>query len=367
MTPSPEKFQPLLPYLIYGQIILLAAAILVGGFLVLRRLSRKQPIEGQILEEKEKLAAEINEEIIRLRELRDRLFDGFQEAPESTGVGAKTIHQTVKTEIRDNPELLKKNQELQKKVEELLAEIAALRSAVAAPPKEAKITFEMKDEMRKELEGEIRAKVEGEVEQKMTQQQTTIQDLSNRLQEYEIFEEELAQIKKYKLENAKLKEQATAGGMPTNFSEEDIAQLFSEMTNQEGGEKAAEPSLGSSLGDTSSKNDIPSSEMFGEPTVNAAQAPQVQKVTSAGLDAELESLLKAGAAVESTPTQTQTLSSPASEEKPPIGFEAESVGDEPAVPSVDHENAEALAVLGADEDELMKEFEKVLTPKDKDG
>ncbi len=370
MKPVIQFLQPHLPLLLYLQIIVFALAILVGGFLLLRRLARKAPIETQILEEKEKLAAEIHEEILRLKELRDRLFEGGFDDANEPSVGPRIQQTVTKTEIRDNPELLKKNQELEKTIEALKKEMAALKASKVGA---TTLPDEAKESIRKEVETELRAKLEVEMGQKVTQQQATIQDLSNRLEEYEIFEDELAQIKKYKEENNRLKEQVTGTGASAEpFSEDDIAKLFSEMTSADGPQTKKAESVEAAPVETkvSAEEAAPVEELAATPleekkveeapaeNVEQAGSPAQEVSTDDNLDKELEQLLGA----EKIEPQTEV------EEKasPPPGFEAENVADEPAV-SVDTENAEAMAVLGADEDELMKEFEKVLGPKDKEG
>jgi len=376
MTLLLQNLRESLPMIIAAQIVLFALAILVGGFLILRRVSRRPPLDSQILEEKEKLAAEIHTEILRLRDLRDRLFDGFGEAAEKT-FHSKPQQQTPLVGANDGAreaELVKLNAELMKTTEELRAKITSLEAALAAAPKTLvpvaaadAMTPAKLDEIKKEI-AEI---VKAEMGEKITLQETTIKDLSTRLEEYEIFEEELAQIKKYKSENEVLKQQVSAvGASPAGaeFSEDDIAKLFNEMSGST--DVFAEPVVMPGPESSSAEPvvlkeeakapepievETPKVEVAAEPPVVAT--PLLEPASEGSLDDELEKFIAAGGGAE---TLVADAKPGAKEPAPDLVVEAAT--EEPDVIAVDAENAEAMAMLGGDQDELMKEFEKVLAP-----
>jgi hypothetical protein len=370
MTLLPESLRHYLPMLIAAQIIIFASAILVGGFLIIRRLSRRPPLDGQILEEKEKLAAEIHAEILRLRDLRDRLFDGFSEKAEPA-FSAKPKQQSpgpsgetpVAGSSAREAELQKANAELQAQVAALKAEIDSLKSKLASAATPVTAPAPNVDELRKTIEKEVGDKLRAEASGKQAKQEATIRDLTSRLEEYEIFEEELAQIKKYKMENDQLKQQVSAGGggLPAGFSEDDISQLFNEMTAGGANFESTEALLNPTDGAASPGSEDPKAAPIVDLSAAASDKESRTEVASnePSLDAELERALLGEEAQELVAPLKIAGAAPAD-------FVAEDLKEEPDVIAVDTENAEAMAMLGGDQDELMREFEKVLGAPNKD-
>src|SRR5688500_17779867 len=85
---SISKNNPVLAYFFMGQIILFCTALLVGGMLVLKRLIKKQPFEGDPTFDNERIATEINQEILKLQDLRNRLHPIFASAEAAAGAPA---------------------------------------------------------------------------------------------------------------------------------------------------------------------------------------------------------------------------------------------------------------------------------------
>lgn len=409
MTLLPDSLRQYLPMIIAAQIILFASAILVGGFLIIRRLSRRPPMDGQMMEEKEKLAGEIHAEILRLQELRDRLFDGFSDSNATTfsskmsqqspivgtaanSSAAQALAATAAAAghgpTANEAELAKNNEQLKLQIETLKKEMALLQAGAPAGALAPDKIEELRESIKKTLEPELSEKFRAEAKEKLNSQETTIKDLRNRLEEYEIFEEELAQIKKYKIENEQLKQQVSVGGpaMTPAFSEDDIAQLFNEMSTGgldilQGAPAAVAPQAAPAL-QASTKTIIPGDKQDLTPVktvIPASPAPEKAAVkeiikdepllqaaapapaAEPSLDDELEKFLAS-----SENLSDAMAASPSVPQGAPAGFEAEKRSAEPDVVAVDSDNAEALAMLGGDQDELMREFEKVLAPNEKD-
>ncbi len=342
MTLLADSFLPYLSYLIYGQILLIALAILVGGFLILRRLVRKQPADGGLILEKERLAAEIDEEVRRLSDLRDRLDSSFKGRSEAIGdlavspisspfakepsvepAAGATVAAPVINGLSDE----EANKRVDAATRPLHEEIASLHEklALASAAQSPAPTQEL-DAMKKNYDSKL-------------------EDLNKRLAEYTAFEDELAMVKQLKGENQELRKQLQVAATGVDLNEDDIAGLFAEMG--ETGEAPVE-ARGSGI-DAATTSDP---DIFKE-------APLEEETTSAeGEGPSIDDLLAGmGGGIEQSAPQEEA---PVELSEQKSDFEAEKLHAEPGVrEDINEETAEALAELGGD-DELMAEFEKVL-------
>ena len=102
------KMMPYLSYFLYAQIVLLALAALMGAVLIIRRILTQQPLEGDPAYTKERIALELTTEITRLRDLRNRIFPGFEATKEGGAVevtAASAIPLTDEDKARIQKEL----------------------------------------------------------------------------------------------------------------------------------------------------------------------------------------------------------------------------------------------------------------------
>jgi hypothetical protein len=341
LTLLADSFLPYLSYLIYGQIALIALAIFVGGLLILRRLIRKQPADGGVILEKERLAAEIDEEVRRLTELRDRLDSSFRTRAEGDGAmaaspiprafarGENTSEPAPAAVINGISE-----EDAQKRINEAVATaVKPLNEEIAA----------LKDQLSFALAA-TKAAPGPDLDVFKSTYESKIDDLSKRLQEYTAFEDEIALVKKLKTENETLKKQIESGAAPTiDLSEDDIAGLFAEMG------EPMEPETTQAAAVAAAPEPLPAVTVEPE-TLDEDVDPNVD-----GLLAELSA--------------SQSIQQSAPEEEVPVevtqaksDFESEKTKSEPglmAAEELTEDTAEAFAELGGD-DELMAEFEKVL-------
>ena len=317
LSDLPARLEPYFQTLLFGQVVLLGLVILVGCILLIRRKMSGRALVDEVPDKKQ-LASEINEEILRLRGLRDRLSPEFRDplvtaAPVAAGepavVPAKSDTASVveiqAAEARGESRGVEK---AAKEIAELKAKLAALESVpqpgAGADSGSAQELAKLKDELTKALgeSGPLKEKVGA---------------LEKVLSEYQIFEEDFALVKKYKEENERLKQQldATKGAAPASpaLTQEDIESLFSD--------------LGSSADDPASAQAAPAPTPAPAPAPAAAPAP--------------------APVAESTPAPA-VEAAPATEAPTPA---------EPV--QLTEEAAEALAET-ANDDEFMKEFEKLL-------
>lgn len=349
-----EALKPYTLYLIYGQILLLSLAILVGATLIIRRLWKRESVDGGLIQDREKLAAEIHEEVLRLQDLRNRLDSSY--IIEGKDISASPVPAVLKqgapaATAETHPMQKALSQiELEEKVhaatQALTGEIAQLTQKLAQTEEKLKAALANPAASSGPSSAEAEAVV------------AELKGLKEKLEDYQAFEDEIALVKQYKEENERLKAQLAAGGgapVPAEkISEDDIASLFAEM--------------GSSSEETAPipEATVAASEPQAEPEVDPleallAQEPAAEATAPEVAPSDLDALLastEASTAVESAPE----LAADESDAPPRKGYVPEAQTQEPTLAAVNEDNAEALAELGED-DQLMAEFEKVLGTK----
>jgi hypothetical protein len=355
MTPIAEALKPYTLYLIYAQILLLSLAIFVGAMLIIRRLWRREPVDGGLIQDREKLAAEIHEEVLRLQDLRNRLDSSY--IIEGKDISASPVPRVLGTQTVQEPSAGTSAA--------AVSGAGATANALSQIELEAKI-HESTQHLTKEISvltdklsrAEEKLKSAGTAapavdnsallaEQEATKAELV--ELKEKLEDYQAFEDEIALVKQYKTENERLRAQLAAGGgaavAATNegISEDDIASLFAEMASSstDEAETTTEPDPFEAL---LAQKDEPVEEK-----VFAASPREVEEKTIFKADRSEGEELRAD------------------ENDAPLrkGYVQEAKGEEPQMPAVNEDNAEALAELG-DDDQLMAEFEKVLNTKDQE-
>jgi hypothetical protein len=332
MTPIAEALKPYTLYLIYAQIFLLSLAIFIGALLILRRLWRREPVEGALIQDREKLASEIHEEILRMQDLRNRLDPSY--ILEGKDISASPIRRMV-SEPEDadveGPKVADSNKVVgspELSHEDVEAKIQA--ATVDLTNEIAELTAKLRDAEAMPQSAPSAETPPPEDQQKMIAE---IQALREKLEDYQAFEDEIALVKQYKAEIDRLKALLEAGEKAKaskeeniSISEDDIASLFAEMG--------------------ASSNESPA-EAEPEPTPAEPEPNAPAQVEAEQLEPEREALAL-------------------SEEVVPIDYVEEARAEEPVLPEISEDTAEAIAELGDDDDGLMAEFEKVLNTKDQE-
>ncbi len=345
------QLHPYLSYLLMGQLALFGGAILVGCVLVFRRLFSRKPAKD-LGDDASRVAEEINEEIRRLRALRDRLSPDFAGEGDEPSVVAVSAPSGAANSSGADRDAIAKEVEAQwsGRVKELESQLALAAAAPASGADPAEV------EKLKSEKTELEMKVAG---------------LEKVISEYQIFEEDFALVKKYKEENERLR---AAGAVPAEapapagpkMTEQDIASLFGDIA-----------------GDAAKENPAPATP---DPVPEPAPAP-VEVAPSADANppleqSELEKLLAEAqseadqnALLEDTPSapaETTTIAAApaASEAVPETLVEAPAstnaatkpAGVDPSLEAmameIDEGDAEAMSEAGGDD--VMAEFEKLL-------
>jgi len=366
MTPLAVSLKPYLLYLIFVLIFMLSLAIFVGAILIIKRLWKKEPVEGSLIQDREKLAAEIHQEVLRLEDLRNRLDPSF--VIEGQDISASPVPARLHTQgaaeaAQPSVERGLSEEQVKERIndatEDLMKEIAELTSKLAEGAKAAKGEATPSEPKASDPQ---QAKI-------IDQLKTDVTLLEAKLEDYRAFEDELALVRSLKEENEKLRAEMeanrTASDTSLGINEADIASLFEEMGASFDGDDSApvvpeasvpleadseDDELARLLAAGSAEDELPSEEALVEDIVAAALSEG--DVES---DGRLEPSLDSAESIFS-----------AEPEAPKKGFVKEATSSEPALPQINAENAEAMAELGEDEDELMAEFEKVLGTKEQE-
>lgn len=352
------KLLPHLSTLFYAQMILLCAAVLVGAVLILRRQLKRQPLEGDPAYTREKIASELTTEIARLRDLRSRIMpelvvdDAVAAGPQVTTTAATAAPMSADEKAKLAAEVEAK---FKADMDALKAELETAKTAAAAagtapaPSADGAAApagdwFKEKVSLEEER-GTLKSKVE---------------HLEKTLLEYQIFENDIALVKKYKAENEDLRKQLSATPQVT---EEDIASLFSAMSGPGGaqGAAAAGAAAPAAIPAPIAAAPAPAPEMVApapvvaapEPTPAPAPEPEPE-VAASEPGPSIDDLLKeAGAAVPEEPSaDVAAAATNVVEEKL----------QEPAVDGgLSPDDLEALAQTDKNsDDQLMAEFQKIL-------
>ncbi len=373
MTPIAEALKPYTLYLIYAQILLLSLAIFVGAMLIIRRLWRREPVDGGLIQDREKLAAEIHEEVLRLQDLRNRLDSSY--IIEGKDISASPVPRVLGTQTAHEPSAGPGAMAVSPGAGATAVSPAASATAVSPGAsatanalsqieleakihestqhltKEISVLNDKLSRAEEQLKNTSTAAPASDTSALVADQEATkqeLQELKEKLEDYQAFEDEIALVKQYKTENESLRAQlAAGGGTPTaiveGISEEDIASLFAEMASDAPGdaESPAEPDNFEAL--LAQKDEPTEDQVF-------AATPR---------EPEEKTVFK------SDPQEVEELKADEGDAPPRKGYVQEAKSEEPQMPSVNEENAEALAELG-DDDQLMAEFEKVLNTKDQE-
>jgi len=178
-----------------------------------------------------------------------------------------------------------------------------------------------------------------------------VKELEERLAEYSIIEDDLANLKRLQQENDKLKKQLEAGGGAP--AEEAAAPAEETAAVEEAPEKDEPPSLEAAPAETSSDfddlvdqveeslqaDDGGAESLDGMPVEDSDEPPAAEEVVAQELDA----------AAEAAPTEAVAEEAAADENPAPT---------ENAAPAV--ETAEAKAEESSDDEDLLAEFERML-------
>lgn len=377
-----------MPYIVSGWLLMIALALFVGVLMVLKRLWTKDLGPREKIQDSEHLASEIHDEILRLEELRNRLDPSYamlghdisaspvesklksaQPADEEeTEGGEPKIAEggTAEGEATGAPSQDVIDAAVAEATKHLNDEIASLNSKLS----------EAGDTSPNDEAASAAATAENEEEMKKLSAQVT--DLSEKLEDYRAFEDEIALVKSYKEEIDKLKGQIVEmeGSHPA-ITDDDITSLFEEMGKDDSApaeaaapaapEPAEEPAPAA---DEESVEDM-LADAFGdaaaapaEETTVAADAPastEADKVVFEGDAAPAKEEVQVFAADEKTEQEEAQVV--AADEKPAEKEAAgDATGDDFSLDEVTEGNAEAIAELGEEGDELMAEFEKALSP-----
>jgi hypothetical protein len=341
-TDLAARLTPYISYIFFGQLVVTGLAILVACLLVLRRMAKRDPL-ASVEPDKERIAKEIHQEILRLRALRDSLMPGREDEadiapvprPVSEGPAVTTEATApvagpaspVELEAAEKRGELRGEEKMKALVADLEAKLAAAASASASPaPAEGGASSE-------ELEKAKKAASEAEAQTEALKEK--VGALEKVLAEYQIFEEDFALVKKYKEENDRLRQQLEAGGGAgpgPKVTEDDIASLFSDF---DGLAPLAE-------------NRSPAVAPVAAKALEAHSEPEPAAESEDSSFAELEAALA-----------TEGDSDPAPEPVPLPKAQEPAPAAAPAL-SLNEETAEALAESTGTDDELMAEFEKLL-------
>jgi hypothetical protein len=365
-------------YFLYANFGLLCVAITVGVVILLRRQSTKDQMTGVGEIDYPKIASQLQREILRLQELRDRIYPegaadiAIQEVSGQVSGAAQAVAITTMSneELKELPEVQKllntEINELTKKHAEAITILEAQTGGVdpaLVSKKEAveKENASLKTEIE-ELKAKIAAAPASEIGIDSEKLELEVKELKERLNEYEIFEDDLSRVKELTRENEELKKQLSGMGPSSAVQNpkpvEQVAPSIPEIVAEP---EAAPSPQASDAALTSGSTDAPVEEPVevDEGAVEAAiESETAKKLSSAPEESDETSVDNVTAEFE------KLLSGSAPEgEEVPKGFEAEKVTEEPNISA--EPSKETQASIG--EDDLMAEFEKLLGSVDKES
>jgi hypothetical protein len=368
-----QKLSPHVMQIFLVQLMIMLAAVAVGCLIVLKRWAKKsnEPdlSEGNV---DTAIAFEISQEIGRLENLKSRLLGGakLQEpavpaqgasvATAATPAPGQPAGQVDLEKIRAEVQVAfeKQTAESMQKVADLETELkktkdsaealaqqlaqTALSSAAAAVTAEAGGADATAGPRIAALEGE---------KQELIQKLAHIEKV---VAEYRIFEEDFALVKKYKLENEKLKKQLAETHKVT---EEDIAGLFQSFEEDTG---SAETQETNSFFDPESFKSANFAAPAQEAQTEVAQAPTPAPAVTPDPEPAAQPIdnLDLSKLSEKPANDAEILAGAK-------GFEVERVREEPVIVKnkASAEDLAELAESAANDDQLLQEFEKILGDK----
>lgn len=241
-TALAAKLMPYFSYFLYAQLLLLCLAVLVGSILLIKRILGRPVLSGDARYDKEKIAREIDVEIDRLEDLRHRILPGERvrkvagdaAGPAVIDPNSPEVEALFEERYRQKTEALKAD--FERRLQELSAASEAGKNSDAGLEEKIKAL-----ESSKESElGQLRRELESS--QKITRESVErTKHLENVVADYQIFEEDLAFIKKYKSENEALMQKIASvtgegiaprppeGAKGMAVTTEEIANIFNEM------------------------------------------------------------------------------------------------------------------------------------------
>jgi len=331
-----SQLMPYFNYILYAQFVLLCCAVLFGCIVILRRILGRSQLEGDPYFDSVKVAEELETEMKRLDDLRRRLQPGAAAFDRTEASGGPDVAPSAA-----DRELVQRVFELEQEVQKKTRELEKL--AAGAPA--GGVTPEQLVEARQKAIEEYIAKHPAPVAPagggpEVAEMTTKVAHLEKVVSEYQIFEEDLALVKRFKVENEELKRKiemmtttsasATAPTVAPSVqavTEADIASMFKELSRDE---------------------------------------PPSEKIIAADAPAPVETQIFAATAPELEPAPILAL---APEPKPAeIAAAAPVKMPEPANPSsADELDAVAESAASSDDDKLMAEFEKLLESGTKGG
>lgn len=345
-----HKLLPFFPYILYGLILLVGVLIVLMSFVLLRGVIKKANFDsGDAKYDHEQIASEIETEIGRLEDLRQRLnpnavalkaeprLHDSQTATASAAAGGAApseaqinalVEERVKTQL----------QELQTQLATTQGELKKAQEAAASAGPGA--TGGNAEEL---------TAAKAEIEKEKLALQEKVGHLEKVLAEYQIFEEDFALVKKYKAENEQLRKQleAASNGQPiaasavapsAEVTEADIANMFNELS------QTSTPDAPAGVAATPAPDSA---------TTIAADAP-----TAAPAVTEVAATPAEPSAAPTPAPAAEAAAAPAVVEAAPVATNEAAAA--PATPADKAAETEALAESAATDDRLIAEFEKLL-------
>ena len=407
-TQLAAKLQPYFNYIVVGQLVLIAI-VAAWAFLIIIKRVRSRSIPGDLMMDADMIAGEISQEISRLHNLRKRLSSKFHEqiggdpgiqaaahagGPEVTSAmgdgtmmlsgDAKDLEQQIEARYLDTVTDLKNQiQKAEQEKAELVQKMEMLGGDARNDAPKIENDGALKDAT------ESKAKLEAE----KAEAKEKILHLERVISEYRLFEEDFALVKRYKVENERLKKQLTESHQVT---EDDISKLFGAIETTD-----ATPSVGTdpnvspdnffasefsanASANPAAEETIAATEHPADVARAAAPAEIATAAESSEIEDELAKLLATGgssaaetpaaaepavtiAAVVAEPAVTAPAPTPAA--PAPVAtkeFEVDRIKDEPTLNSSKvnpEEDLEAMAEAAGSDDKLLEEFQKILGEK----
>lgn len=345
--------------------------------MVLRRLWTKDLGPREKIQDSEHLASEIHDEILRLEELRNRLDPSY--AMLGHDISASPVASKLRSSSADGefgaseegePVVdgeAKKDGEAQEG--EAAAAAAPSQDVIDAAVAEA--TKHLNDEIASlnaklneapsgdtSPTGEAVAEAAAANDEEMKKLSAKVEELNEKLEDYRAFEDEIALVKSYKEEIEKLKGQIVEmeGSQPA-ITDDDITSLFQQMGNDDAGEEdsSQEESVDDMLADAFGDS-APVETASGEA---ASEDAEEKKIEGDAASDDEKQVFEGDAAAEE---DASIFAAEEKTEEKPEEKEGGAAEDDFSLETVNEGNAEAIAELGEEGDELMAEFEKALSP-----
>lgn len=332
-TALAAKLMPYFSYFLYAQLLLLCLAVLVGSILLIMRILGRPALNGDARYDKEKIAREIDVEIDRLEDLRHRILPGertrsisaVSAEPAPFDPNSPAVEALFEERYRQKTEAMKAD--FERRLQELSAANAGSKGSDPGLEEKLKTLEATKTQEIEQLRRDL------DNSQRITKESVDrTKHLENVVADYQIFEEDLAFIKKYKSENEALMQKIASvtgeaiaprppeGAKGISVTTEEIANIFNEM---KGGKEVS----------------------VAQSAPAAKEAPAPAPISNDDLEAR--------AAVAAELGHSSFIEDPVAD-GPRV--EASKQKKEEKVPQVEEPTADAAA----DNDSLMAEFEKLL-------